>query len=162
NRAQYTSLVEALRPVRDRLIPPLSRVFRDRTAEEKRFLAVSILAEYARDDLPTLTEVFLDSDPRWFSTLSPLLARHRETVIPMLERELNKTAEVRWSDSPLPMAPAPLEREVARKLEGAKGMVTEQFDFCQTLPLAELPALAERLRPSGYRPTRVRPYADGA
>jgi serine/threonine protein kinase/formylglycine-generating enzyme required for sulfatase activity len=159
NRAQYALLIQALQPVQAWLIPPLSRVFGDRKAEEKRSLAMSILTEYARDDPRTLAELFLDTDPRWFTTLFPLLARHRGDVIPLLQSELDKQAEARWSDPPVLTS---LDLKVARRLEQAGGLVAERFAFCQTLPLAELEDLAKRLRVSDYRLTRVRPYADGA
>ena len=41
------------------------------------------------------------------------------------------------------------------------GLLDERFAFCQTMPLDEFLSLAEALRPSGYRPVRFRPYADG-
>ncbi len=37
-------------------------------------------------------------------------------------------------------------------------MLEPRFAFCQTLTLKEFADLAEELRPSGYRPLRVRPY----
>ena len=40
-------------------------------------------------------------------------------------------------------------------------MLAECFAFCQTMPLDEFVKVAEALRPSGYRPTRFRPYAEG-
>ena len=40
-------------------------------------------------------------------------------------------------------------------------MLAERFAFCQTMPLDEFLTIAEGLRPSGYRPTRFRPYAEG-
>ena len=47
------------------------------------------------------------------------------------------------------------------KIESAQGMLAERFAFCQTMPLDEFLKIAEALRPSGYRPTRFRPYAEG-
>jgi formylglycine-generating enzyme required for sulfatase activity len=38
------------------------------------------------------------------------------------------------------------------------GLLHERFAFVQTLPLADLARLCDALAPSGYRPTRVRPY----
>src|SRR6185437_4626875 len=46
------------------------------------------------------------------------------------------------------------------RIEAARGMVTERFAFCQTMPLEEFLRAAEKLRESGYRPVRCRPYAD--
>jgi hypothetical protein len=40
-------------------------------------------------------------------------------------------------------------------------MLAERFAFCQTMPLGEFVEFAEALRPSGYRPIRFHPYADG-
>ena len=40
-------------------------------------------------------------------------------------------------------------------------MLAERFAFCQTMPLDDFLTTAEALRPSGYRPVRFRPYADG-
>ena len=40
-------------------------------------------------------------------------------------------------------------------------MLKERLAFCQTMPLDEFVKIAEALRPSGYRPTRFRPYGDG-
>ena len=54
----------------------------------------------------------------------------------------------------------PNSRSSERKIESAQGMLTERFAFCQTMPLDEFVQVAEVLRPSGYRPTRFRPYAD--
>jgi formylglycine-generating enzyme required for sulfatase activity len=39
--------------------------------------------------------------------------------------------------------------------------VAERWALCQALPANRLQAVTEGLRASGYRPTRVRPYADG-
>ena len=47
------------------------------------------------------------------------------------------------------------------RIEAAGGLLAERFAFCQTMPLDEFLATAEALRPSGYRPVRFRPYADG-
>ena len=42
-----------------------------------------------------------------------------------------------------------------------QGRLAERFAFCQAMPLDEFLATAEALRPSGYRPVRVHPFADG-
>src|SRR5262249_57937052 len=44
---------------------------------------------------------------------------------------------------------------------GGGGWVAAGFAVCQPLPLGRLQAVAEALRPCGYRPVRVRPYPTG-
>ena len=46
------------------------------------------------------------------------------------------------------------------RIESAQGVVTDRFAFSQTMLLDEFVRVAGALRPSGYRPTRFRPYAD--
>ena len=60
----------------------------------------------------------------------------------------------------IPPGPRQTPRSPA-KIESAQGMLAERFAFCQTMPLDEFLTIAEALRPSGYRPTRFRPYAEG-
>jgi hypothetical protein len=48
-----------------------------------------------------------------------------------------------------------------RQIEQGQGMLTDHFALCQTLPLDQFLAVAEALRPSGYRPVCFRPYPAG-
>ena len=41
--------------------------------------------------------------------------------------------------------------------ERALGILARRFAFCQTMPLGEFVAVAEQLRPAGYRPVRFDP-----
>jgi tetratricopeptide (TPR) repeat protein len=45
-----------------------------------------------------------------------------------------------------------------RAIERAAGMISDRFAFGQSLSFDEFSSLADRLRPAGYRPLRVRPY----
>ena len=67
----------------------------------------------------------------------------------------------RWNDPPLDPSWTKPDPAWVSRIESAEGLVAERFAFCQTMPLDEFLATAEGLRPSGYRPVRFRPYADG-
>ena len=54
------------------------------------------------------------------------------------------------------------DADLVRRIESSQGTLTDRFAFCQAMPLDEFLAAAEALRPSGYRPVRFRPYADGS
>src|SRR5262249_12309729 len=58
NPGDYATLLETLRPLKKRLLPPLTRVFRDRgRSENDRTFATTILADYARDDPVLLADL---------------------------------------------------------------------------------------------------------
>ena len=42
-----------------------------------------------------------------------------------------------------------------------KGILSERYAFCQTMPLDDFLTTAQALRTSGYRPVRFRPYGNG-
>src|SRR5262249_53543910 len=65
-----------------------------------------------------------------------------------------------WVDpAPDPSWVAPDSSSI-QKIEGADGMLAERVALAQTLRLEELRVLAEALRPTGYRPVRLRPYIE--
>ena len=69
---------EALRHVRDRLIPTLAKIHGDVTrSETDRYTATSILADYASDRPKCLVELIRDADAKQYDTLFPLLSRTR-------------------------------------------------------------------------------------
>jgi formylglycine-generating enzyme required for sulfatase activity len=154
---------EALRPVRGRLLLPLAEVFRAAgRPESERTLATSLLADYAADRPDMLADLVADADPTAYKVLFPRLEAHRERTGTLLKGELAKTAAPEWKDAALdPSWPAP-DAAVARRLEEGRGLLAERFALCQALPLADLLAVAEALRPCGYRPVRLRPYAVAA
>ena len=72
NPSHYSPLIETLRPVRDRLLAPLSRTFRDQgKPESERSLATSILSDYAADRPDVLADLLMDAAPPQFATLFP-------------------------------------------------------------------------------------------
>ena len=74
--------MEALRPVRQSLLPGLQAVFRDRERDDsERSLATSILADYAADQPRVLADLLMDADEKQFAVIFPKLkdargARH--------------------------------------------------------------------------------------
>ena len=76
-----------------------------------------------------------------------------------LESVLAERLEPDWKDAPLDPAWTEISPAVRAQIESAHGLITERFAFCQDMPLAEFVGLAETLRASGFRPTRVRPWA---
>jgi formylglycine-generating enzyme required for sulfatase activity len=156
--------LEGFRPVRPRLLAPLARVFRDRHPERaaERGLATNLLADYAADQPALLANLVMDADDKQFATLYPKLQATGGDGQAPLRAELQKQVQPRWEEALLdPSWHAPAA-ELVRRIEAAQGLVAERFALCQTLPLAELRAVAEGLKPCGYRPVRVRPYAVGA
>ena len=131
-------------------------------SEAEHELATNILADYAADDPDRLARLLMAADPRAYLTLFPIAERRSETVLTHFKAELEKMATFEWNDAPLDPSwtrPAPL---LTSRIEAAGGQLAERFAFCQAMPLDEFLATAEALRPSGYRPLRVQPVADGA
>jgi formylglycine-generating enzyme required for sulfatase activity len=155
-RVHYGHLLDAFRPVRRQLIPPLLAAYKQRDNEERRGQAAAILTDYARDEPTVLVELVAEGDARRFSTLLPLLTRHRDAVSPLLARELS--AQTEPSRRAPPAFAAEPNPATARRVEQADGLIHKEFALCQSLPLGEVEAVAEGLRGAGYRPVRFRPY----
>ena len=75
-----------------------------------------------------------------------------------LEAVLGQRLNPDWKDTPLEPAWTEPSPAVRAQIESAHGLITEQFAFCQDMLLSEFFDVAETLRASGYRPTRVRPH----
>ena len=154
--------LDALRPVRDKLTTPLAAIFRDRKSpESERNLATNILKDYASDDPDRLAELLMVSDPKAYLSFFPVVEKSAEQVLPLFQAELAKKATYSWNDPPLDPTWAKPDVSLVSRIESAQGILAERFAFCQTMPLDEFLTTAEGLRPSGYRPTRFRPYAEG-
>jgi serine/threonine protein kinase/formylglycine-generating enzyme required for sulfatase activity len=89
--AQLTSWKDLLRPVRHKLLTPLSGVYRsiDSSAAE-RSLATSMLADYAADQPRLLADLLLDADEKQFAVIFPKLKEHGERGVPLLTSEFSK------------------------------------------------------------------------
>ncbi|MGA2255412.1 MAG: protein kinase, partial [Thermoguttaceae bacterium] len=84
--------MESLRPVKNRLLPQLSEVFRDhqpeRTAE--RSLATGILADYAADQPQLLANLLMDADQKQFAKIYAKLKERGDEGLSILTSELSK------------------------------------------------------------------------
>jgi hypothetical protein len=151
--------IEALRPVRLALLGPLTQTFRDKKKTQQLTVVASVLADYAADQPDTLSALVVDADAQQFKVLFPGLIEHRERVTTLMKAELSKTLGPEWGDVPLDPSWLHADPMLAEKFETSQGLLSERFAFCQTMPLDQFEAVAERLRPCGYRPTRFRPYS---
>jgi formylglycine-generating enzyme required for sulfatase activity len=162
NPSHFSLLVDLLRPARNQLLAPLAAIYRSKErSERERSLAASVLAEYAADQPDFLTQLVLDGDADQFAVLFAKLKEGGDRGLAVLNKELSKTLGPQWNDAPLDPSwkePAAALRE---RIEAADGLLQERFALCQTLPLADCLSVAEELRESGYRPSRLRPYAVG-
>jgi formylglycine-generating enzyme required for sulfatase activity len=163
NPADYATLVESLRPLRKRLLAPLARILRDGgRSESERNFATTVLADYASDDPDLLAELLMAADSTEYRTLFSAAERQAARVVTVFRTELARKADATWNDPPLDSSWRQPDLALTSRIESAQGLIVERFAFCQTMPLDEFRTVAERLRKSGYRPVRFRPYADGA
>ena len=138
------------------LMAPLAEAFRDRTRPAEARLAAGVLRDYAADQPAVLADLLADADAQQFPLLLESLRVHGEEAIALLQalasggRKPPESATFSGGLRP-PLA-------VVEKIEKAHGLLTKSFALCQALPLGEFAAVAEALRPSGYRPIRLRPY----
>jgi serine/threonine protein kinase/formylglycine-generating enzyme required for sulfatase activity len=162
NASALARATQTLRPIRVSLLRPLGAIFRDTgRPEAERVLAAQLLADYAADRPNVLADLAKDAIPRQYALLRPRLQAQKARVIPFLNQELNRRPTPAWKDPPLNPAWRAPDRALLQQIEDAEGLWAERYALCQTLPLERFAALAEGLRPAGYRPTRFRPYAAG-
>ncbi len=83
--------VEALRPIRQALLPGLQIVFRDpKRSDSQRTLATGILADYAADRPDVLADLVMEADEKQFAVIFPKLKEHGEEGLRFLQREAEK------------------------------------------------------------------------
>jgi hypothetical protein len=153
--------IEALRPVRDQLTPPLTSIFHEKgRPETEHMLATNILSDYASDQPEQLAELLLGSDSRAYLSLFPVAEKRAGQVLPVFQAELAREATYTWNDLPLDPSWTKPDSALVSRIESAQGILAERFVFCQAMPLDEFLRTAEALRQSGYRPVRFRPYSN--
>jgi formylglycine-generating enzyme required for sulfatase activity len=155
--------LEGFRPVRDHFLKPLGTVFRDHRPERsaERSLATDLLADYAADRPELLADLLMDAEAKQFAVLFPKLQAKGEEALAPLRAELDRQPQIPWTDAPLGRRWRAPPASLVRQIAAGHGLLTERFALCQTLPLAEVLAVAEGLRPCGFRPVRLRPYRHG-
>jgi serine/threonine protein kinase/formylglycine-generating enzyme required for sulfatase activity len=153
--------LDALRPVRGKLVAPLGAIFADHRPQTEHERATDILAQYAAEDPERLAGLLIAADPKAFLSLFAVVEGRAERAVPVFQAELEKRTTFDWADSPLDSSWATPAPALVSRIEAAQGLIGDRFAFCQAMPLDEFLATAEALRPSGYRPARLRPHADG-
>ncbi|MEJ7595337.1 MAG: serine/threonine-protein kinase [Planctomycetaceae bacterium] len=87
--------VEAFRPAKHQLVPPLQQVFMKRSGDSaKRFLATSILADYAEGNVELLVELTLVAEDWQFKNLFGALNTNRTTAIQALRSKLEQELQI--------------------------------------------------------------------
>src|SRR5262249_21049673 len=120
----------------------------------------NLVADYAADQPEVLANLLMDADEKQFTVLYPRLKAHGQRATAPLRAELDRQLSPAWVDPPLDASWKPMDTGLVQTIETAHGLVAERFAFCQAMPLEEFLAVAARLRPGGYRPTRFRPFAN--
>jgi serine/threonine protein kinase len=162
NPSDYALLLETLRPIRLRLLEPLSAAFRGKQrAEIERSFATSILVDYASDQPAVLADLLMDADRKAYPVLFAAAQSRQAETLPLFQDEIDKQPASDWGDPPLDQSWSQLDPTAQSRIEAAGGLVAPRFAFCQTMPLDEFAAAANELGKSGYRPIKFRPYADG-
>jgi formylglycine-generating enzyme required for sulfatase activity/predicted Ser/Thr protein kinase len=151
--------IEALRPVRQSLLPTLRAVFHNRRrGDSERSMATGILAEYASDNADLLAALLADADAKQFALLYAALGRLGDKAPAALQRELVRDCEAAAGLRPLAPSWSQPPQESVREIESADGVFTERWAFCQTMPLEKFAFTAESLRAAGYRPAWFQSY----
>jgi eukaryotic-like serine/threonine-protein kinase len=82
---------EAFRPIKDRLLPRLSVIFRDhqpeRAGEQK--LATNLLADYAADQPSVLADLVMDADEKQFAVIYPKFKEQGAGQLSLLTSEID-------------------------------------------------------------------------
>ncbi len=83
---------EAFRSVKNRLLPPLSDIYRDRHPEKaaERSLATNLLADYAADQPQVLAELAMDADEKQFAVIYPKFQQQGERGWRVLAAEIDR------------------------------------------------------------------------
>ena len=83
---------EEFRPVKARLLGPLSGVFREQQPERtaERSLATNLLADYAADQPQLLARLVMNADDKQFTIIFTKLQQRGEEGLPWLQGELDK------------------------------------------------------------------------
>ncbi|MCP4175472.1 MAG: hypothetical protein GY758_32395, partial [Fuerstiella sp.] len=90
--SELTAYREALRPVREHLITPLSAIYRDDSSgEQVRSFATDTLADYLSDDAGRLFDLLADSSEQQFGTIFDKLTAHQQQAIELGNAEVART-----------------------------------------------------------------------
>jgi formylglycine-generating enzyme required for sulfatase activity len=158
----FLPLRDLLRPIQAVLEPSLLSVFQGEPGTARGAWAVSCLVAFHETEPGYLADRLLETDDsESFQTLLAALRRFPEACTERMKSELEARLEPKWDDPAAPAAwqePPPGADETLAKFGGR---LEGRFAFCQAMPAGEFDAFAQGLTPSGYRPTKLRPYREG-
>jgi eukaryotic-like serine/threonine-protein kinase len=116
---------EILRPIKHQLQVPLKEIYRDKNPQEAdRGHAAIYLVDYAAEDATELVDLLLDAESNDFTLVLNYVHKHRQRVIPLLEREiravegLSKPVEI-----PPKLAEEARDRQAERRANAAVALV---------------------------------------
>lgn len=102
--------LEALRPVKQVLLEPLSALYRDKTRPESaRSLATMILTDYVADNPDILVELLKDGDQKQFDAVLTKLQQYRDRAAELLNQAIAK---------PLPLQGTEAEKDAVARQQG--------------------------------------------
>ena len=90
--SQLAPYRDALRPVKEHLIVPLSAIYRDDSSgEQVRSFATDALADYLSEDAGRLFDLLADSSEQQFGTIFDKLAAHQQRAIALGNAEITRS-----------------------------------------------------------------------
>jgi len=90
--SELTPYRDALRPVQEHLITPLSAIYRDDSSgEQVRSFATDSLADYLSEDAGSLFDLLADSSEQQFGTIFDKLTVHQQRAIELGNAEVSRT-----------------------------------------------------------------------
>ena len=113
------TLIETLRPLRKRLLAPLSLIFRDAgRSDSERSFATTIPADYAADNSQNLADLIMDADDKQFAVIYPKLREQSEKASALLIGEIGKKLP-----ADLPSSDGKREKLAKRKANAAVALL---------------------------------------
>jgi formylglycine-generating enzyme required for sulfatase activity len=92
NPSHYPPLLDTLRPVREMLLGPLAKAYRNQEGQEsERSFATNILADYAAESPMVLANLLMDADEKQFGVIFPKFKDQAEGGLPFLIGEIERS-----------------------------------------------------------------------
>ena len=151
---------DAFEPISERLTPILQDRFADpKSSEVQKNLVATVLADYSKTNSDRLAQLISISDPANYKTFFNPIKSLGSNGIASLQSIASRELKPQWNDPALDPTWKEVDSAVKLSFQQAQGMISDRFAYVQAMPLEKFLETAEALRPCGYRPTRVRPWA---
>ncbi|HQU47261.1 MAG TPA: formylglycine-generating enzyme family protein, partial [Pirellulales bacterium] len=87
--SQFARLLEAVRPARNLVVPPLVEIFNDPTKPERELLlTTSLLLELAGEQPNVLADMLMHADAQRFASIMPVAKPQAAALVPIFQREI--------------------------------------------------------------------------